>query len=274
LTASGALHAIAPNGVAEWLGDAGPAATGIAVAPERLSLFARRILVAVPEVDEVRAHERSGAWTVVTRWSGVSGLCVLPGEPRAFGATAGSVFLATADATVHRFALQDLAGRGGQIILTTGHASGSGLVVPQGSGYLTRPFSRFVGGEIAARAVVRPEVQRVRIDIWPGTDADMQSVVIGSGTLVPVAILSSIGFDPRSLERGELILAGAAPVPFGRGRSGVFFDLNTDGVADYLLRFNAGDMDLQPGTCTLAFEGTSIGGERVRGDDRILVVSP
>ena len=274
LTAAGALHAIAPSGSSERLGDAGPGATGLAIAPAQLIPCARRILIAVPDVAEVRAHERTGGWTVVTRWSGVSGLCVIPDEPRAFGTTAGSVFLATEDATVQRFDLHDLAGRGGQVILTTQHASGSGLVVPQGTGYITRPFSRFVGREIAARAVVRPAVQRVQVDVWPGASPDVQSVVIGSNTLIPVAILSSVGFDPRILDRGELVLAGALPVPVARGRVGVFFDLNADGVADYIVRFNAGDMHLHPGACALAFEGMSMGGERVRGGDRIFVVSP
>jgi hypothetical protein len=274
LTTTGALFRIDAGGRVHRIGDAGPGASGIAVAPARFTAVAGRILVAFPALSEVRALDNSGSWSLVTRWSGVSGLCAIPDEPRAFGGSGGALFLATASGDVHRFAAADLAGRGGQVILTSGHSSGSGLIVPAGSGFSVRPFSRFVGAEVELAAVHRPDVQRVTVDVWPGISPDVQSLVIGSTAMVPVVVLSAIGFDAASLEGGDLMLAGAAPVPMSRRSVGALFDVNADGALDLVLLFRAADMQLAPGACAIQLDGTAIAGDRVRGSDRVLVVSP
>jgi hypothetical protein len=272
LTTGGGLFRIAADGRVERVGDAGPGARGLAIASNRLTAFAGQVLVAFPAASEVRALNGAGQWSLVTRWSGVSGLASIPEYPRAFGATGAACFLATEGGDVHGFPVSDLVGRGGEVVMTTDHASGSGLIVPQGTGYMTRPFGPFVGREVAVAMVRRPAVQSVRIDIWPGSAGS--AITIGSDALVPVAVMAGIGFATADLDRGDLTLAGAAPVPIGRRSIGCRFDFDADGRLDLLLCFRAAEMQLEPGERTLQLDAVMPDGDRVRGRDRTLVVTP
>jgi hypothetical protein len=150
--------------------------------------------------------------------------------------------------------------------------SGSGILVPEGAGYTWRAFSSFWGAECAAAFACRPVVTSIRLDIVPG--ADDNTITIGSTLTVPVAILSSIGFTPSTVAGAELTFAGALPVLRGGRAVGTYADLNADGVLDLVLRFRPADMQLQQGAVRLMLEGTTLAGERVRGSDAALVVTP
>jgi hypothetical protein len=133
---------------------------------------------------------------------------------------------------------------------------------------MTRPFSRFVGREIGAGVVRLPAVQRVRVD------APSEVVTQGPDALIPVAVLSGIGFDAASLESAVVTFAGAAPVPYRRQRTSIRADVNADGSSDLVYQFRVSELELPLGECTPQFEATLFGGQRVRGSDRVRVVTP
>ena len=151
--------------------------------------------------------------------------------------------------------------------------SGSGLATPEPSGLLrTRPFSRFVGSEIAIGFVRRPSIMAVRIDVLPGVTP--KTIYLGAMQLLPVGLLASPGFTPTMLTGGEVTLAGAQPVSGGRQRLGTFTDLDGDGQMDLLLQFRTADMQLRLGDATLVLDGTAVIGDRVRGSNDVQVVAP
>jgi len=273
VTQGGAAYRLDGAGRTSWIGDVGPGGRGPAVAPAAFPGFGGRLLVAFPAQSEVRSLRSDGVVDVAMRWSGVSGVSVIPENPRAFGASGAAFFVATEAGTVFRHAQHDLAGRGGQIVLTSSMRSGSGILIPEASGYTWRAFSSFWGAECAAAFTCRPVVTTVRMDIVPGVDDN--TITIGSTTTIPVGILSSIGFSPASVEGADLTFAGARPVQLrGRVSHGTYTDLNGDGVLDLVMRFCPADMQLEQGTVRLVLEGTTLAGESVRGSDTAFVVTP
>jgi hypothetical protein len=271
ITTSGAAYRIDAAGRSAWIGDVGPGGRGPAVAPASFPGFGGQLLVAFPAHSEVRSLRADGVVDVAVCWSGVSGVAVIPEDPRAFGASGAALFVATEDGTVFRHAQRELAGRGGQIVLTSAMRSGSGILIPEGSSHTWRAFSSFWGAECAAAFACRPVVTTVHMDIVPGVDDN--TIMIGSPTTIPVGILSSVGFSPASVEGADLTFAGAHPVQ-QRGRLGTYSDLNGDGVLDLVLRFCPAEMQLEQGAVRLVLEGTTLAGERVRGSDTALAVTP
>ena len=272
LTHSGAVYRIDVQGRLLRVGSFGEGARSAQVASARFGRCAGQLVAAFPAASDVRAMDAGGSVTLVTRWSGAAGAWFVPDDPRGFAATGSTLFLATDEGALYRYPLQDLSLHGGELLVTTIHRSGSGLVAPEASGYRARPFSRFMGVEVAAGFVRRPAVARIAIDILPGNAAN--ALVLNAATTIPVALLSSTGFTPAILDGGDLMLAGAHAVPNSRGRLATYSDVNRDGVLDLLAQFRVADMALEPGDWTLRLDGTALAGDRVRGADRILVVTP
>jgi hypothetical protein len=271
LTALGQVYRIGPQGRAARLGQVPPGARGPCVASMGFGPRPGQLLVAVPERSEVWSLDAAGNAALLLRWSGVAGVFAVPEAPEAYGRTQGAFFLATASGQVLRYPLRDLAGRGGQLVLTSLHRSGSGLVTPEGPGFRLRTFARFLGPEVAAGFVRRGLVTRIRIDITPYSDDN--TIVLGSQALVPVGLMASIDFTPSDLDGGNIVLAGAQPVSRGP-RAGTFVDLNRDGQFDLLLQFRTADLQLQAGPATVVLDGTTLSGVRVRGSDLVTVLAP
>lgn len=272
LTAGGWVYGVDAADRVRFLGDVGAGGRGPNVAPARFPGFGGRLLIAFPDLSEVRSLSPGGEVSVEFGWSGVSGVVGVPEDPRAFGASGAAFFVATEAGTVLRHAQQGLAGRGGQIVLTSRLRSGSGILIPEGAGYTWRAFSSFWGAECAAAFACRPVVTSIRLDIVPGVDDN--AITMGSTLTIPVGILSSVGFVPSALEGADLLFAGARPVQRGRAALGTYADLNADGVPDLVLRFRPADMQLHQGSMRLLLEGTTLAGERVRGSDLAFVVTP
>ncbi len=272
LTNSGAAYRIDAQSHAQWIGSFGPGASGPSVAPRGFGRFAGHLLAAFSADSDVRALSPGGIVSPVVRWSGVNGTFVIPDSPRGFGSTASTLFLATDAGDVYRYPLRDLETRGGQVVMTTMHRSGSGLITREGSELRIRPFSRFVGVERAAGFVRRPAVWNITIDVLPGVSPNV--ITLGPTALVPVAILSSTGFVPSLLDGGALTFSGAHPVFDPRGRMGSYSDVNHDGVLDFVVRFRAADLAIEAGELTLQLDGTALAGDCVRGSDRAVALTP
>lgn len=272
MTQSGGVYRIDGQGPVQRVGTFGEGARGAHVASARFGRFAGQLVAAFPAESDVRAMDSAGTVNLVTRWSGAAGAWFVPDDPRAFAATGSTLFLSTEEGTLYRYPLQDLAMHAGELLVTTAHRSGSGLVWPDGAAYRSRPFSKFMGAEAAAAFVRRPTLARIAIDILPGNATN--ALVWNPAATLPVALLSSTGFLPAILDGGDLTLAGAHAVPNSRGRLTTYTDVNRDGVLDLVTQFRVADMPVAPGDCTLQLDGTALQGDRVRGADRVLVVTP
>jgi len=271
LTDSGWVYRVDGRGNVVPVASVGAGASGPSLAPQQFDRFAGELLLAFPAESEVRALDASGAMTSVLRWSGVSGTCVVPDDPRAYGGTEATLFVATDGGPAYKYPLADVAGRAGAVLLTSNHRSGSGLVIPEPGGFRIRPFSRSMGAERAATFVRRPAITRVSIDILPGFP--IKWIQLGTTSLVPVGLFASTGFTPSILDGGDVTFAGARPVS-RRSSLGTFTDLDGDGRMDLLLQFRVADMQLPVGDATLTLDGTALAGDHVRGSGRVVVLAP
>ena len=272
LARSGGVYRVDGSGRTLRVGSLGPGGSGPSVAGPEFGVFSGQLLVAFPGASELRAIDAGGTVRTVLLWSGVSGAYALPEAPRAFGSSGGGFFVATGAGQLYQFPLADIDARGGQVILTSIHRSGSGLVIPELSGYRTFPFSRSMGPEVAAAPVRRPVVMPITIEIMPGQNPKV--LVLGTMDWVTVGVFASTGFTPSSLHGGEVRFAGAAPFSKSGVNIGTSTDLNGDGRLDLLVRFRTADMQLPLGDAQLTFEGAALTGDQVRGSGHLLVLAP
>lgn len=109
----------------------------------------------------------------------------------------------------------------------------------------------------------------VAIDIRPGNYPN--SINLGSRGVVPVAVLTTEGFDAAEVDPGSVLFAGAAAV-----RS-VLEDVDGDGDLDALLHFWTQDLlDLQadPSATEAALAGVTWDGTPLVGTDTVRIVPP
>lgn len=272
LTDSGTVYRIDGGGNALRIGSVGPGGRGLTVASTLFGRYAGNVMVAFPSEHTVRALDAAGNLSVALLWSGVSGAWTVPDDPRSFGDTEATLFVATESGDLFRYPLRDLVAHGGGILLTSDLCSGSGLTTCRSNNFTTRSFSRYMGRERAAAFVHRPAYTQVNIEIHPGLPS--KTIDYGSTTLVPVALLAGPGFSPQLLEGGDVRLAGATFVETPRQRMGVYQDVNGDGKVDLVLRFRPADMQLVPGQAVLPLEGTGLAGDQVRGAGSVQVLIP
>jgi hypothetical protein len=114
-------------------------------------------------------------------------------------------------------------------------------------------------------------ISTVAIDVKPG--AFPNAVNLRSNGVVPVAIFGSSSFDALQVDPASLTLAGAKVKAIGKGAYSCHGeDVNRDGRPDLLCQFATSQLVVRPGDSTVALEGKTFAGGRIRGEDSIRIV--
>jgi hypothetical protein len=126
-------------------------------------------------------------------------------------------------------------------------------------------------------AVLIPEASKVvTIDIKPGSYPN--AVNLGSQGLTPVAILSEIGFDARTVNPATVNLSGALVAMRGKDKyMSHEEDVNKDGLVDLVVQVVTCDIDpgklQQDGDVIYAvLTGSTVDGTAIEGEDEITIV--
>ncbi|MFH1884703.1 MAG: leucine-rich repeat domain-containing protein [Planctomycetota bacterium] len=115
----------------------------------------------------------------------------------------------------------------------------------------------------------------VEIDIKPGSYPN--TINLGSFGLVPVAILSSDGFDATTVDPDTVELAGSGVAVRGKGSKLMAHeeDINGDNLVDLLVQVSTENLDpdsFQDGYAILT--GSTYDGQAIKGQDEITIVPP
>lgn len=163
-----------------------------------------------------------------------------------FGCTAGSIFFSRASE--------------GHRNIWRINRDGTGLT----------PVTNFDAGSIHALDF-RCEPIVVAIDIKPGSFPN--SVNLGSGGTVPVAIFSSTTFDAKRVDPLTVTLAGAGVNLRGRGTPlASLEDVNGDGLAESVVHIRTEALQISEGDTHAVLEGRTFDGDPFRGMDTVRVV--
>lgn len=129
----------------------------------------------------------------------------------------------------------------------------------------------FDGGGVAAPPPAG--AADVRIDVLPGNPVN--PVNAAARGLLPVALLSSAGFDAARVDPASVTLEGAPVARAGRFRfHAVRRDVDGDRRADLVLWFEVPALRLSPGTTSVTLRGTAPNGASFSGTDRVRVQFP
>ena len=124
-----------------------------------------------------------------------------------------------------------------------------------------------VGGLISPQLAYANEVVLlIDIDIKPGSDPN--SINSKSMGLVPVAILSSDGFDATDVDVTTVTFGPGQAVPV---HSGHLEDVNGDGLIDMVVHFVQKETGLFPGDTEAALNGATNDGLEFCGMDAVIV---
>jgi len=107
----------------------------------------------------------------------------------------------------------------------------------------------------------------VEIDIRPGSDQNV--INLGSGGLVPVAILTTAKFDAATVKPASVRFAGAAP------RRWTMEDVDSDGDLDLLLNFRIRELELDETSTEATLTGVTFphaGGLPIEGTDMVRII--
>jgi hypothetical protein len=111
----------------------------------------------------------------------------------------------------------------------------------------------------------------VTIDIKPGSYPN--SINLGSGGTVPVAIFSTATFDAATLDPTTVTLAGAAVKLRGNGTPMTATqDINLDGRLDLVVHVTTEALQLSDTDTEAVLEGKTYNGKRIRGSDTVRIV--
>jgi hypothetical protein len=111
----------------------------------------------------------------------------------------------------------------------------------------------------------------VTIDIKPGSNPN--SINLGSGGTVPVAILSTPGFDATTVNPTTVTLAGAQVQLKGKGTPMASSeDVNGDGLLDLVVHVSTEALQLSETDTEAILEGQTFSGTPVRGIDSARIV--
>ncbi|MBI2827731.1 MAG: hypothetical protein HYX77_00485 [Acidobacteria bacterium] len=127
------------------------------------------------------------------------------------------------------------------------------------------------GVDFDALAAAMVPVIPVTIDIKPGSDPN--SINLGSGGTVPVAILSTQVFDAATVDSTSVTLAGARVRLKGKGTPmAALEDVNGDGVPDLVVHVLTEALTLSDTDTLAILEGQTVDGRRIRGTGAVRIV--
>ena len=111
----------------------------------------------------------------------------------------------------------------------------------------------------------------VAIDIKPGSYPN--TINLGSGGTVPVAIFSATDFDARTIDPKTVSLASAPVKLKGQGTPmSSFEDINKDGLLDLVVHVSTQALQLTETDTEAVLEGKTFDGRLIRGRDTVRVV--
>jgi len=110
-------------------------------------------------------------------------------------------------------------------------------------------------------------ITTVTIDIKPGSYLNTINLK-SKGNNVPLAVLSDSTFDATTVDRSNVVFAGAFPLPIGQTPE----DVNGDGLLDVVLHFKTQDLNLQPGDTEACLSGKTLDGQDIEGCDSVRIV--
>ncbi len=102
------------------------------------------------------------------------------------------------------------------------------------------------------------------VDIKPGSDRN--SINLKSKGVVPVAVLTTDGFDASDINPGTVQFAGATPVRCTQE------DVDQDGDLDLLCHFKTQDLDLDENSTEATLTGSTYASQPVVGTDAVNIV--
>jgi probable HAF family extracellular repeat protein len=121
----------------------------------------------------------------------------------------------------------------------------------------------FINGKMRS-FLMTPVSESITIDIKPGSDPN--SINLKSNGVVPVAILSTIGFEATGVDPSTVLFADAFPVKW------TMDDVNQDGEMDLLLHFRTQDLNLTQDSTEATLTGETMDGTPIEGTDTVNIV--
>ncbi len=139
----------------------------------------------------------------------------------------------------------------------------------------TRLGDVFLGALAPAQQLIAdcpaPASIPVAIDIKPGSFPN--SINLGSGGTVPVAVISTPAFDARTVDPLSITLASAPVRLRGQGRAMASLeDVNRDGLLDMVVHVDTEALALTETDTEAVLEGKVSNGPNIRGVDTVRVV--
>jgi len=111
----------------------------------------------------------------------------------------------------------------------------------------------------------------VSVDIKPGSYPN--TINLGSGGTVPVAILSTATFDARTVNPSSVTLASAPVKLTGKGTPMYSIqDVNGDGRLDLIVHVTTSAFQVTTTDTLAVLKGKTTGGVSIRGTDTVRVV--
>ncbi|MBI4685573.1 MAG: SBBP repeat-containing protein [Nitrospirae bacterium] len=139
---------------------------------------------------------------------------------------------------------------------------------------LNDPNQGIICGQVSSFSpfvIVKKAVIIVTIDIKPGSNPN--SINLGSGGTVPVAILSTTTFDATTVDPMTVTLASAPVKLKGKGTPmASLADVNEDGLLDLIVHVTTEALQLTQTDTTAILEGKTFNGNSIRGSDTIRVI--
>ncbi|MGE5373933.1 MAG: choice-of-anchor Q domain-containing protein [Bacteroidota bacterium] len=107
-------------------------------------------------------------------------------------------------------------------------------------------------------------VLHIEIDIRPGSSTN--PINLGARGVIPVAVLTTPGFNAATLDPATVILAGAPPLRWSQR------DVDHDGTMDLLFQFEVRKLQLTRPSVEASLTGETYDGLQVLGTDKVKIV--
>ena len=136
---------------------------------------------------------------------------------------------------------------------------------------LVNPLQPNVAGDGDAFVAKIADFVTVTIDIKPGSFPN--SINLGSGGNVPVAIFSAPDFDATTVDPETVTLASAHVRLKGKGTPMFSFeDIDEDRLLDIVVQINTESLQLTEGDVEAVLEGVTFDGLNIQGADSVRIV--